>query len=336
VPIFFVNGTNDFAYPLDSHMKSHADVQQAAKNVRIEVNMPHGHEAGWAPAEIGVVRSAWSDVRVGQWLMPLSLKLAIVAIVAGAAGFGMHTALGETRTEELVPWVTFVKAFVAFVAGFIAWVVLIRAKRVSYVGDDGIAVFTTFGTRAAAKRMLATFGTAGQYVAASSRLTFVRSSSHSFKFGGFSFRASFHNAGGKVLVKLKDKYRDPRQRKPKAVAALAAAGLERGWGLRLARARAELAATGSAVFRTDAGEKQVRLAPGLIRVEYMGGKSVEVGSGSIQWAGVTGGQLMLRYAGDGNRVSVLKLPYDAMPDGPVFDVLLRELTGIELPQRAVL
>lgn len=52
VPIFFVNGTNDFAYPLDSFMKSHADVRQAAKNVRIEVDMPHGHEEGWAPPEI--------------------------------------------------------------------------------------------------------------------------------------------------------------------------------------------------------------------------------------------------------------------------------------------
>ena len=52
VPIFFVNGTNDFAYPLDSFMKSHADVQHAAKNIRVQVNMPHGHEAGWAPAEI--------------------------------------------------------------------------------------------------------------------------------------------------------------------------------------------------------------------------------------------------------------------------------------------
>jgi dienelactone hydrolase len=52
VPIFFVNGTNDFAYPLDSFMKSHADVRQAAKNVRIEVDMPHGHEEGWAPSEI--------------------------------------------------------------------------------------------------------------------------------------------------------------------------------------------------------------------------------------------------------------------------------------------
>jgi dienelactone hydrolase len=53
VPIFFVNGTNDFAYPLDSFMKSHADVRRAAKNVRIEVDMKHGHEAGWAPPEIG-------------------------------------------------------------------------------------------------------------------------------------------------------------------------------------------------------------------------------------------------------------------------------------------
>ena len=52
VPIFFVNGTNDFAYPLDSFMKSYADVRHAAKTVRIEVNMPHGHEEGWAPPEI--------------------------------------------------------------------------------------------------------------------------------------------------------------------------------------------------------------------------------------------------------------------------------------------
>lgn len=52
VPIFFVNGTNDFAYPLDSFMKSHADVRHAARNVRIQVDMPHGHPEGWAPPEI--------------------------------------------------------------------------------------------------------------------------------------------------------------------------------------------------------------------------------------------------------------------------------------------
>ena len=53
VPMFFVNGTNDFAYPLDSYMKCYHAVQHAPKNIRIQVKMPHGHEAGWAPPEIG-------------------------------------------------------------------------------------------------------------------------------------------------------------------------------------------------------------------------------------------------------------------------------------------
>jgi cephalosporin-C deacetylase-like acetyl esterase len=52
VPILFVNGTNDFAYPLDSYKKSY-DVVPGSKSCRITVNMPHGHPQGWAPAEIG-------------------------------------------------------------------------------------------------------------------------------------------------------------------------------------------------------------------------------------------------------------------------------------------
>jgi hypothetical protein len=53
VPIFFVNGTNDFAYPLDSYMKSFSTVP-GDKQIRVTVNMPHGHPPGWAPAEIGL------------------------------------------------------------------------------------------------------------------------------------------------------------------------------------------------------------------------------------------------------------------------------------------
>lgn len=52
VPMFFVNGTKDFAYPLDSYMKSY-HATPAEKAIRIEVKMPHGHPQGWAPAEIG-------------------------------------------------------------------------------------------------------------------------------------------------------------------------------------------------------------------------------------------------------------------------------------------
>jgi len=52
VPIFFVNGTNDVHYVLDSYMKSY-NVVSGEKQIRIQVNMPHGHPPGWAPAEIG-------------------------------------------------------------------------------------------------------------------------------------------------------------------------------------------------------------------------------------------------------------------------------------------
>ena len=53
VPILFVNGTNDVHYPLDSYMKSF-HVVPGPKQLRIEVNMRHGHPPGWAPQEIGL------------------------------------------------------------------------------------------------------------------------------------------------------------------------------------------------------------------------------------------------------------------------------------------
>lgn len=53
MPILFVNGTNDFAYPLDSYMKSFDDVR-GDKQIRVTVNMPHGHPPGWEPKEIGL------------------------------------------------------------------------------------------------------------------------------------------------------------------------------------------------------------------------------------------------------------------------------------------
>ncbi len=53
MPVFFVNGTNDFAYPLDSYSKTYGLVKTTG-NFRITVNMPHGHSVGWAPKEIGI------------------------------------------------------------------------------------------------------------------------------------------------------------------------------------------------------------------------------------------------------------------------------------------
>jgi cephalosporin-C deacetylase-like acetyl esterase len=51
MPILFVNGTNDFAYPLDSYQKSYRLVK-GERNLSIQVEMKHSHPDGWAPVEI--------------------------------------------------------------------------------------------------------------------------------------------------------------------------------------------------------------------------------------------------------------------------------------------
>ena len=59
--MLFVNGTNDFAYPLDSYQKSYRAVK-GPHTLCITVRMPHGHPPGWEPVEIGLfVDSILSD-----------------------------------------------------------------------------------------------------------------------------------------------------------------------------------------------------------------------------------------------------------------------------------
>jgi len=53
MPIFFVNGTNDFAYWLSAYQRSYEAVPETTpRNIRIQVKMGHSHPAGWAPKEI--------------------------------------------------------------------------------------------------------------------------------------------------------------------------------------------------------------------------------------------------------------------------------------------
>ncbi|MGV2338237.1 MAG UNVERIFIED_CONTAM: hypothetical protein LVR18_30615 [Planctomycetaceae bacterium] len=42
-PILFLNGTNDFAYPLDSYRKSYRLVQPSLRTVAVIPRLPHGH-----------------------------------------------------------------------------------------------------------------------------------------------------------------------------------------------------------------------------------------------------------------------------------------------------
>jgi len=53
MPMLFVNGTNDFAYPLDSYRKSYRRVR-GPRTLCVTVGMKHSHVHGWAPKEIGL------------------------------------------------------------------------------------------------------------------------------------------------------------------------------------------------------------------------------------------------------------------------------------------
>ena len=52
MPTLFMSGTNDFAYWLPAYQKSYRLVKRRA--LCVTVRMPHSHEAGWAPKEIGL------------------------------------------------------------------------------------------------------------------------------------------------------------------------------------------------------------------------------------------------------------------------------------------
>lgn len=111
VPILFVNGTNDIHYTLDSYQKSF-NVVPGQKQMRIEVNMRHGHPPGWAPEEIGLFVD--SHCRDGQPLaMPGEPKLvnnkirvpysSTVSLKSAALHFTTDTGLRFDRKWQTLP-----------------------------------------------------------------------------------------------------------------------------------------------------------------------------------------------------------------------------------------
>ena len=67
-PILFVNGTTDFAYPLDSYRKTYRLVPEKWRHVSVAVGRPHGHI--WTFPEVdafvdSVLRREPALVRVG-------------------------------------------------------------------------------------------------------------------------------------------------------------------------------------------------------------------------------------------------------------------------------
>lgn len=75
VPTFWVNGTHDIHYPLDSYAKSAALVK-GPRAFRLQPRMPHGHPPGWAPAEIGIFVDS---ILTGGVPLPVTGKMSVHA-----------------------------------------------------------------------------------------------------------------------------------------------------------------------------------------------------------------------------------------------------------------
>ena len=100
-PILFVNGTTDFAYPMDSYRKTYRLVPDQWRHVSIAVNRPHGHI--WTFPEV--------DAFVGSVLRgePALPRVGAVQVKAGLLAAPLHGATGIKEfslcyTTNSGPW----------------------------------------------------------------------------------------------------------------------------------------------------------------------------------------------------------------------------------------
>lgn len=105
MPVLFVNGTNDFAYPMGSYQKTYRCVKNRA--LCVTVNMPHGHPQGWAPAEIG----AFIDFQLKRPSAPVLPALELVSQISPdqkrVSAVFKNTELKRAQlhyTTDLGPW----------------------------------------------------------------------------------------------------------------------------------------------------------------------------------------------------------------------------------------
>jgi dienelactone hydrolase len=105
IPVLWMSGTNDFAYPLDSYQKSY----QATRGPRalcVTVKMPHGHEAGWERPEIALFTDSVlrrdHPAGLAQVSPPTAQDSAVH--VAYDSSSPIREALIHWTTDLLLPW----------------------------------------------------------------------------------------------------------------------------------------------------------------------------------------------------------------------------------------
>ncbi|MEM7600733.1 MAG: PhoPQ-activated protein PqaA family protein [Verrucomicrobiota bacterium] len=147
VPTFWVNGTHDKHYVLDSYAKSYALVQ-GPRAIRIEPRMRHAHQPGWAPKEIGIfvdslLIGGTPLPEVGEMTVSEEGVVAVsvqseIPIIKAELHYTIEEGLRTERNWETIP--AKVKDGVVFSEGLPAtantWIVTITDKREAMVSSE--------------------------------------------------------------------------------------------------------------------------------------------------------------------------------------------------------
>jgi hypothetical protein len=222
------------------------------------------------PPEVGPVIHAWTTLEVGDFVWPTWLRMALYAALTLVAGFfaiRLTDLLLDDTSRDV--WVKHAIVWALAGMGGLAALWLVKSPRsvheCSYVGRDGVAVFTLrSGRRVRTKQLMAFSSADGLY----------RSDVHQYLnhivYGGTSFSFEWCDAEGRRLIDWcgghTEKDRAPR---PNSLHNLATA-TEAAWNAhRLRRAATELAADGYTSFRV--GSKNIlraiiRVGPGIVEI----------------------------------------------------------------------
>lgn len=90
-PILFLNGSNDFAYPMDSYKKCYQLVAERLRKVSVKIKLPHGHI--WTFGEVD--QFVDSHLKGGQPLAALDA----MKISSGSAATKVTAAIPVTKAE---------------------------------------------------------------------------------------------------------------------------------------------------------------------------------------------------------------------------------------------
>jgi dienelactone hydrolase len=108
MPVFFVNGSNDFAYPLDSHAKT-CDLVRTEKNYSIQLAMAHGHIFDFPEFFLAADQFLTGGVRLPVISKPLIEEDRVVASVSAVtplAGARLHFTTGPHAENQARTWTT--------------------------------------------------------------------------------------------------------------------------------------------------------------------------------------------------------------------------------------